>query len=109
MSPITHEDARIELESGVSERVSRTLVRLALHDRDRAFMEDILAIHLQSPDAWVRGVAATCVGHVARIHRALDTGRLIPLINKLGADNRTAGRMVDALDDIEMFVEAVDD
>lgn len=104
MPPIGRDEAHIELESGVPERVARALVRVAIHDSDRAFVEDTLAVHLESPDAWIRGVAATCAGHVARIHRALDTARLVPLIERLGADARTRERMEDALEDIEMFI-----
>ncbi len=103
LSPMDREEARLELESGDAERVSCALVRLALHEPDRAFVEDVLAIHLQAPDAWVRGVAATCVGHVARVHRAVDAPRLVPLLRRLSADARTAGRVEDALSDIEMF------
>lgn len=103
MPPIDPQEARLELESGDALRVSRALVRLALHERDCAFVEDVLAIQLQSPDVWVRGVAATCVGHVARIHRVVDTLRLLPLLKSLGSDPRTAGRMEDALEDIKTF------
>jgi hypothetical protein len=62
-----------------------------------------VAAHLQSSDPWVRGVAATCAGHIARLHGALDTNRIVPLIERLASDPRTIGRVEDALEDIEMF------
>ena len=106
LPPIRRDKAVIELESENTERVARALVGLALHERDRAWVEDVLAVHLQSGDPWIRGVAATCAGHVARVHRALDTFRLVPLIEALASDLSTIGRMEDALEDIEMFVDA---
>lgn len=103
MPPIGRDEAVAELESEDTERISRALVRLALHEADRSWMEDVIATHLQSPDPWIRGVAATCAGHVARLHRALDTERLVPLIERLASDPSTAGRMEDALEDIDTF------
>ena len=85
-------------------RISRALVAVALHELDRRWGDDRIAEHLVSPDSWVRGVAATCAGHVARIHGALDTARLLPLIERLMDDAETQGRAEDALDDIQMFV-----
>lgn len=103
-APIPRDRAIVELESEDAERVARALVRVAFHERDRAWVEDLLATHLQSDDPWVRGVAATCAGHVARVHRMLNTTRLVPLIEALASDQSTIGRMEDALEDIEMFV-----
>jgi hypothetical protein len=104
MPPIERDEAIAELESQDTARVSCALVRLALNDPDRAWLEDVLAAHLQSNDTWVRGVAATCAGHVARLHGALDTARMVPLIERLFADPTTMGQAEDALDDIEIYV-----
>lgn len=104
MSPIGRKEAQEDLDSGVPERVSEALVRLSLHDPERAYVGEILAAHLKSHDAWVRRVAATCVGHVARIHRSLDSARFVPLLEKLRTDERTVGSMNDALEDIDAYV-----
>lgn len=104
MPPIQRDLATVELASGDPERVSRALVQLAFHESDRVWLEDVIAAHLSAPDPWIRGLAATCAGHVARIHRDLDVVRLVPLIERLGDDPDTVGRMEDALDDIAMFV-----
>ena len=100
-------EALTELRSGALDRVSTALVSIALHEPDRKWVEDQIASHLLSPDPWVRGLAAVCAGHVARIHRALDTARLAPLIERLLDDADTRGRAEDALDDIEMFIGAL--
>jgi len=104
MPSIDRAEFKRDFESGQRDRMARALACLSLHEPDRQYVEDVLAVALQSPDAWVRGVAATCVGHVARIHRALDTARLVPLVRRLAANASTAGRSEDAIGDIAMFV-----
>jgi hypothetical protein len=105
MPPIPREEALAELESQDSERVTRALVRLVLNDPDRVWLEGVVATHLESNDPSVRAVAATCAGHIARLHRALDLPRIVPLLEALASDSRTAGYMEDALSDIDIFVK----
>lgn len=104
LGPIGRREALAELSSGDTGRVTRALVRVALHESDRKWVEDLIAAHLESSDRSVCGVAVTCAGHVARIHGALDTARLLPMIRRLASDPDVAGRVADALDDIEMYV-----
>ena len=104
LPPASREWVVAELASGEPERICRALVQTALNEPERGWVEDTIASNLQSEDAYVRGVSATCAGHVARIHRALDVDRLLPLIRALGSDPETLGRMQDALADIERFV-----
>lgn len=103
--PIAREDAMRELASGDAARVCATLVQLAFHEPDRAFVEDVLAQQLESSDASIRSIAALCVGHVARIHRALDVPRFRPLLDRLALDPATVGNVENALGDIGVFVE----
>jgi len=51
----------------------------------------------------VRGVAVTCIGHVARIYRNIDREEVVPFLNEKLRDEFLAGRAQDALDDIEKF------
>jgi hypothetical protein len=59
---------------------------------------------LQHEDPWVRGIAATCVCHVARLHRDLDTATIVPLLERLKDDPSTSGKAQDALDDIGVYI-----
>jgi hypothetical protein len=104
LEPISRAEAIVELASNNRERVCRALVRLTLFDTERGWIEGWLEKFLQSDDTWIRGVAATCVGHVARIHRAVDLRRLAPLLRVLLKDPATAGKAQDAFDDIEVYV-----
>jgi hypothetical protein len=44
----------------------------------------------------VRLLAATCLGHVARVYRQLDEKRVVPVLRRMGATT--------ALEDIEVFL-----
>ena len=56
----------------------------------------------------IKGLAITCLGHVARIHGTIDKNITIPLLIKLSKDQNLSGRVSDALDDIEQFVKNKD-
>ncbi|WP_146658878.1 hypothetical protein [Enhygromyxa salina] len=94
-----------ELATGERARVAETLTRLALHDPDPKWLEDLLLHWLQSSeDVWLRGVAATGLGHVARIHRRLNCQRVIGPLLALRSDPEVGGKVEDALEDIGQFV-----
>lgn len=57
----------------------------------------------QSDD--VRGLALTCIGHVARMHKIINIVLVIPVLLK-GLKHKTlSGRAQDALDDIDIYVQ----
>lgn len=57
----------------------------------------------QSDD--VRGLALTCIGHVARMHKTINKVLVIPVLLK-GLEHKTlSGRAQDALDDIDIYVQ----
>ncbi len=107
LSPITREKALLELASENWERVSQALLRLALHDSDPRWLEEQILAYLQHDHAWVRGTAALALGHVARLHGALDVKRVVPALGELLVDSNrdTRAKAQDALDDIEMFIQ----
>lgn len=93
-----------EVASENFERICKALTSAALHEPDRARVEALIIRFLSHEDPFVRGVAALSAGHVARLHGALDTQRITPLIERLLDDPRTRGKASDALDDIHMFL-----
>lgn len=52
----------------------------------------------------IRGLALTCIGHVARMHKVIDEALVIPVLLKNLKHKTLAGRAQDALDDIESFI-----
>jgi hypothetical protein len=57
----------------------------------------------QSDD--VRGLALTCIGHVARMHKTINKVLVIPVLLKGLKHNTLSGRAQDALDDIDIYVQ----
>jgi hypothetical protein len=104
IEPLDRNAALEAINSGDTTRVSRALISVSLHDPDRIWIEGLLKHFLQHEDPGVRGVAATGVAHVARLHRELDTAGIVPLLEALKNDPTTIGQAQDALDDIEMFI-----
>ena len=104
---IERKDAEVELASGNWEKISMALLRLSLHDSDPKWLEATLLPYLRHDHYWVRGVAAMCLGHVARLHGTLDLDTVIPAIRELLDDEarETRGKALDALDDIEIFMQ----
>lgn len=104
LEPIARSDFQIEMASGDTYRMCTALVRAALYDSDRPWLEDLLATYLRHPEVAVRTVAATCTGHVARLHGEIDLERLVPLLRALESSEETLGAAQDALSDIDVFI-----
>jgi HEAT repeat len=87
--------------------ISQTLVTLALHDADWKKVEKYCLEFLEHPDASVRAVAATCIGHLARIHKTLDLDLVLPALYRHLSDpgKWVAGNADNALSDIEIFMK----
>ncbi|WP_433193206.1 hypothetical protein ACQP1G_31285 [Nocardia sp. CA-107356] len=103
LDPVERDDAQTMIDSGDSRAASAAILRLALHDPDGDRVTDRALGLLDSADADVRAVAATALGHIARLHRSIDRENVVPALRALLSDPKTAGRAGDALDDIAMF------
>jgi hypothetical protein len=53
----------------------------------------------------IKGLAITCIGHVARIHSEIDRSLVIPILRSRLTVDTLSGRAQDALDDIDMYVK----
>jgi hypothetical protein len=102
--PIDRAEAEAAFESGDTAAVNRALVSVAYHDPDWRWVQDVCLRFLEHDDAAVKGLAATCLGHLARIHRQLDRERVIHRLEALSDDPELRGRAEDALDDIEHYL-----
>lgn len=103
LTPIGRADAATELASGERERIALTLIRLALYDPDRVYVENLLLYWLTKvDDSFLRGVAATGLGHVARIHKTLS-GDIVTALHALRFDSSIGGKVEDALEDLDAF------
>jgi len=104
LNSISRTDALRELDSGDPERSCRALVRIALHEPESAWVEPLILRFMNDNDPFVRGLAATCAGHLARIHRKIDDHNIVETLRQMLTEPATSGRANDALEDIEIYV-----
>jgi hypothetical protein len=106
--PIGRQEALDAIASGDSARSCEALIRLALNDPDGPWVEDVALRSTESDDPNIRAVAATALGHLARIHGQVTSDRVIPALRRLAEDPQTTGRAEDALSDIAIFAPGVE-
>ncbi len=59
---------------------------------------------LDDKDEDIKGLAITCLGHLARIHGTIEKNKVFQALREKVREENLKGRVQDALDDIEMFV-----
>jgi hypothetical protein len=101
--PISREAAASAFSSGDADRICHALISLAYHDGDWRWVQDTCLHFLRNDNPQISGVAATCLGHVARIHGILDKDKVVLALHTRLADHRIKGIIEDALEDIGMF------
>jgi hypothetical protein len=103
--PISRRAATKAFMSWDSRQICSALVCVAFYDRDWRWSQDRFLEFLSNNDPAIRGLAATCRGHLARIHGKLDTERVLPALKLSCNDPEISGRVEDALDDIKMYLK----
>lgn len=102
--PVSRMEADRMFVSGDSKLICRALISSAYYDLDREWVEERCEYFSKHFDPTVRGCAATCFGHLARIHGVRRLERALAALEELAADPRTAGIARDAIQDIHKFV-----
>lgn len=91
--------------TGTTHQICHALVSMAFHEKDWEWAEGKCLLFLEHPDVDVSGLAATCLGHIARIHGALNRGLVFRrLEEKAKSTPDIAGCIEDAIEDIRMFM-----
>ncbi|MBX3467014.1 MAG: hypothetical protein KF878_08960 [Planctomycetes bacterium] len=101
---VDREQVARAFEAGDPDLLSGALISVAFHDPDWRWAQDRCLEALEHPSPVVRGLAATCLGHVARIHRRLDLALVRPRLEALRQDAHAGSRAADALKDIERLL-----
>ncbi|WP_326550123.1 hypothetical protein [Micromonospora sp. NBC_01813] len=68
---------------------------------------ELQELHLQllaHDDDQVSALAATCLGHLARVYRQMDEGRVVAALRRARSIPHISGRAANALEDIEVFL-----
>ena len=105
--PISRDEAESAFASDDSERMAEALVNVAFHDTDWRWVQDNCLVFGRSGAAPLRYIAATCLGHVARIHGRLDLDKVMPVLKELLNDSETyvKASAEDAIEDIRIFMK----
>ena len=97
-----------KFSSGDSDEICEALISMAFDEEDWQWAQNQCLYFLESPDSGVRGIAATCLGHVARYHRKLDRELVEEALSKHLDDKEIFGQVDEALDDIKFYLELKD-
>lgn len=103
VDPISKSEAMQAIASGVPTEMCKALVSIAFHESDWRWAQARCLELLGSDDPSIGGLAATCLGHIARVRGKIDKDVVLPALQARRADPNIGGRVEDAIDDIEMF------
>ncbi|WP_040364023.1 hypothetical protein [Commensalibacter intestini] len=103
---ISKNQIEINLKSNDKNQVLKTLLYLTFNIDDFKWAQKMCLDTINtSADEDVIGLAITCIGHIARIYKKIDTALVTPVLERKRQDIRFSGRVEDALDDITIFVK----
>lgn len=103
ISPISKAEAAVAFESSNVTQICNALVSIACCENDWRWAQDKCLAFLVSDSPEISGLAATCLGHIARVHKTLDKERVVAALRKQLKNPDIAGQVEDALEDIELF------
>lgn len=103
-SRISRNEAIKIFTAGSNTEICDALLAIAFYDEDWRWSQEQCLYFLNHSDPDVSGLAATCLGHIARIHHKLDRELVTAALKKRLHDPKISGCVKNALDDIEMFL-----
>lgn len=103
-STISRDEALKIFSKGSSDEICDALLAVVLHDHDWKWSQTQCLNFLTHENSDISGLAATCLGHIARIHHKLDKELVVNALKNRLNDTKISGRIQDALDDIEIFL-----
>lgn len=103
---IQHESDEIEkkLKSKDSTLVINTLLEITFHNQNWEWVQDLCIELLENENTDIKGLAVTCIGHIARIHGVIDKEKVLKAFESKKHDDTICGRIQDTIDDINVFV-----
>ena len=104
IKPITRQEAEVAFSSGITPIICDALISITYHDSDWKWVQEKCIYYCKHSEPDIRGLAATCIGHLARIHGTLEMQPVLVCLNELLKDPQVSGRAQDALDDIEVYI-----
>lgn len=105
ITPISRLEAEAVLAGNDLDLIRVALVRIAFTEPDYKWATFQCLNFCDHLDDEVRGVAVTCLGHIARVHGKIDTQTIVPILERLLLDPAITGRVEDAISDIKLFAQ----
>ena len=105
IGPVSHAEAQASFGSGDVQLIARTLIALGLHDGDWKWVQQQGLRFLSHNSEVVVSAAILSLAHTARVNRSIDKGEVVRALQAIATDPRYAGKVQDALDDIDMYVK----
>ena len=102
--PFLRTSAEDALASADVNVICEALVSIAFGSPDWRWAQDTCLSFLRNENPVLRRLAATCLGHIARIHGQLDKEVVVFALGECLQDAEMAGQVEDALDDVRLFV-----
>lgn len=102
--PKTREELESNFASNNAELIIESLVSLSMYEKDWQWAQEVCLHFLKSDNPNISGLAAISLGHIARIHHNLDKVKVISALEDKLNNPLIAGRVQDALDDIEIYL-----
>ena len=88
---MSREQLSVEFSSDDDDRVAVAPVSAAYYEGDWHWVQEQCLELLKGDRSDLRRVAATCFGHLARIHGTIDGNRVVPVLQALKQDPQAAG------------------
>jgi hypothetical protein len=99
------EELEILLRSSDKQNIQNALLSAAYYDPDWRWVQNQCLALTHHNDQSVRCIAATCLGHIARIHRQLDLDFVLQRLTEMKVDPLVGWAVDDALDDIRLYLK----
>ncbi|PKE27839.1 hypothetical protein CWS43_24495 [Rahnella sp. AA] len=93
-----------DLASNDVNKICAALVSISFYESDWKWAQDICLDCLKSDNIEVSKIAATCLGHIVRIHGMLEIDKVLDAFKQQEKNKAISGYISDAIDDINIFL-----
>ncbi len=97
-------DVRTALAAEDHHAASRAMIGSALYYEDWRDVQALCLELLQHADRALAATAATCLGHLARVHGMIDLDVVLPALAQYQDEELVGPRVLDAIEDIQTYV-----
>lgn len=99
------EDIEKMLASSEEKQIQDALLSIGLYGEDWKWSQDKCLEFVVHSNENIAGLAVTCLGHIARIHRELDKKTVLDALKKASQRSELSGRVGSAISDINVFIK----